>query len=134
MAPIPPHTPSLSPSFSLSLSLSPSLFLSLSLYLSLYLTLSFSLSLSLTSKEGVRTLASIKHACTLSVPHSVSQSVSMRDYYINRQPGAVFTKLHFRRKLKNWPNKLQRYITLGWRGLSVTNTLTYWTIRSFKEN
>ena len=33
-----------------------------------------SLSLPLTGEEGVRTLASIKHSLTLSVPHSVSQS------------------------------------------------------------
>ncbi len=34
-------------------------------------------------RELARTLASIQHAHTLSVPHSVSQTVSMRDYYIN---------------------------------------------------
>ncbi len=33
--------------------------------------------------EHARTLGSIKHTRTLSVPHSFSQSVSMRDYYIN---------------------------------------------------
>jgi hypothetical protein len=91
----------LSPSFSLSLSL----FLTISLSLSLAL----SLSLSLTGEEGVCTLftgqrkrdiykerererkreielhahASRKCGHALSIPHSVSQSVSMRDYYIN---------------------------------------------------
>jgi len=44
-------------------------------------SLPLSLSLSLTSEE--RTLESIKHAHTLSVPHPVSHLVSMRDYYIN---------------------------------------------------
>ncbi len=28
--------------------------------------------------------------------------------------------------LKNEPNKLQCYITLGWKGLPLTNTLAYW--------
>jgi hypothetical protein len=46
-----------------------------------------SLSLSLAGEEGVLTLKSIKLVCTLrSVPHSFSQSVSMRDYYINSVP------------------------------------------------
>jgi hypothetical protein len=46
-------------------------------YISLSLPLSLSLSLSLTGEEGVHT--KIQNACTLSVPHSVSQSVSMCD-------------------------------------------------------
>jgi hypothetical protein len=58
-------------SLSLSLSLHPSFSLSLSFFLSLSPFLSFSL----TSEKGVR----LKHARTLSVPHSVS----MCDYYIN---------------------------------------------------
>ncbi len=41
-------------------------------------------SLKFVHEEVVCTLASIKHARTLSVPLSVSQSVSMRDYYINK--------------------------------------------------
>jgi hypothetical protein len=72
------------------LSLSPFLFLSLPPSLSLSPSLFLSLSLSLTGEEGVRTLASKKHAHTLSIHHSVSQSVSqsvsMRDYYINLLP------------------------------------------------
>jgi hypothetical protein len=44
--------------------------------------ISLSLSLSLTGEEGVGTLASIKQSRTLSIPYSVSQSVSMRDYLI----------------------------------------------------
>jgi hypothetical protein len=30
-------------------------------------------------------------------------------------------------KLKNDPNKLECFITLGWRGFPLTNTLGYWT-------
>ncbi len=37
----------------------------------------------MTGEEGMRTLVSVKHVRTLGIPHSVSQSVSMRDYYIN---------------------------------------------------
>ncbi len=29
-------------------------------------------------------------------------------------------------KLMNGPNKLECYITIGWKGLAVTNTLAYW--------
>jgi hypothetical protein len=29
-------------------------------------------------------------------------------------------------KLMNGPNMLECYITIGWKGLSVTNTLAYW--------
>ncbi len=78
--------PSFPLSLTLSLSLSPSLFLyhplSLSHTLSLFLSLSFSLSLSLWLTSGEED-ASRKCRRALSIPHSVSQSVIMRDYYIN---------------------------------------------------
>jgi hypothetical protein len=57
--------------------------LPLSHSLSPSLPFSLSLSLSLTGEEGVRTLASIKHARNLSIPHSFIHSVSMYDYFIN---------------------------------------------------
>jgi hypothetical protein len=52
-----------------------SLYITLSLFLSLSFSLSLplSLSLSVTGEECVHTLASIKHANTLSIPHSVGQ-------------------------------------------------------------
>jgi len=34
--------------------------------------------------------------------------------------------ISFSRYLKNGPNKFEYYITLGWRDLSRTNTLSYW--------
>ncbi len=41
--------------------------------------------------------------------------------------GTVFTTFHFLRKLTNRPNKLECYITLGLKGLPISNTQTYWS-------
>ncbi len=41
--------------------------------------------------------------------------------------GSVFTTLHFLRNLRNRPNRLECYITLGWKILPITNTLTHWS-------
>jgi len=35
-------------------------------------------------------------------------------------------KASFSSKLNNEPNKLECYITLGWKGLPITTTLAYW--------
>jgi len=40
----------------------------------------------------------------------------------------------FNRMLQNGPNKFERYVTLDWKGLQVTNTLAYWPlIVNYKE-
>jgi len=54
---------------------------------SLSLSPSLSLSLSLTGKEGMRTLANIKHAHILSIPLSVSQSACVIILLIMRDIG-----------------------------------------------
>jgi len=43
------------------------------------------------------------------------------------ESGTVCTTLHCLSNLQKWPNKLECYITLGWKGLPVTNTLALWT-------
>jgi hypothetical protein len=35
--------------------------------------------------------------------------------------------LQFYSQHTNWPSKLECYITVGWKCLSGTNTLAYWT-------
>jgi hypothetical protein len=38
---------------------------------------------------------------------------------------SAFRNISFTSKLMNGPNKLEYYITLGWKGLIVKNTLAY---------
>jgi hypothetical protein len=42
---------------------------------------------------------------------------------------SIWTVSHtaFSLQLMNWPNKLECYITLGWKGLIGKNVLAYWT-------
>jgi hypothetical protein len=39
---------------------------------------------------------------------------------------ALFTTLHFLSNLRNRPNKLDCFNTLGWKGFPGANTLGYW--------
>jgi hypothetical protein len=39
-----------------------------------------------------------------------------------------FTTLHFLCDLMCRPNKLEFYITLGWKGLPIINTVAYWAL------
>jgi hypothetical protein len=80
-------SPSLSLPFSssFSLSLPPSFCLSLSPSLFLYLSASLSLSLTSLRERELHAQASRKCGRALSIPHSVSQTVSMCDYYIKNK-------------------------------------------------
>jgi hypothetical protein len=53
------------------------------------------------------------------------KSLSQNNLQNSNEEGAVFTKLQFLDNLKNGPNKLECYITRGWKGLLRTNTLAY---------
>jgi hypothetical protein len=44
----------------------------------------------------------------------------------NTSPRILFTTFLFSSQLRNPPNKLERHIEWGWKGLQGTNTLVYW--------
>ncbi len=46
-------------------------------------------------------------------------------FFMKLTIGVAFTTLHFFITYK-WPNKLECYIKLGWKGLPVINALAYW--------
>ncbi len=51
---------------------------------------------------------------------------------INTVPETIFTPIYFLLKLTNETNKLECYITLGWKGLPWKNNLAYWTINTLR--
>jgi hypothetical protein len=55
--------------------------------------------------------------------------------FSNAGPMDCIHNTSFYLKLMNWTYELLCYNTLGWKGLSVTNTLAYWTpFVSYEEN
>ncbi len=46
--------------------------------------------------------------------------------YCDYSPSSQIYNASFSLQFKNGSNKLECYVTLSWKGLLVTNTLTYW--------
>jgi hypothetical protein len=69
---------------------------------------------------GLEGLVSDKHWLIKSISN-LQRKVSV----VNMVSGVVFTTHHFLLNLLDGPNKLECYITLGWKSLPGTNTLDY---------
>jgi hypothetical protein len=54
--------------------------------------------------------------------------------YFEYRPRGRIHNFSFSSQLTNWPNKLDCYITVGWKFLSRTNSLAYWSpFMSYKK-